>query len=718
MPEVKVATFVPKTQLIEAIKTYIPEDCIRTSLNMQVNSDIDSKLNNLKKADLLSLLLSFPEGKLELENLETEFPIGSAPTFYVVRIGTFNAEDILKTSEILAKSSVDRAYFGGRKNSVRRVYMIKQANFYSDVLEIPLVYDLKFEYTVADESAKEYTELCSEYSLQNACIWVLKGHSHAIIFCSDFAALNPIISYCQEHLNITLNSMNFDNKTIDELSAEAMPRTATFSKLELEESDNKNTQDNLDVQTIILSDPNLRDKVILGELEKSKNRRRTAKFFSKHPNIPKGGIGFASRYSRVWIPSHLGREYLMQVASTFLKIIEDKMEKERSNDLKHYCSNYSTKMFKIGNTIIRGKSCQVFSDLVTNIAEAINTGNQTTEIALPPEFIKSLVRFQDSLQLHAMVELDCNNCINSLAYCPKCSGIPLEVKMISGAIVAKCPRCSFKAIDSFECDCGENIHIQNLCNHISIMPSKRLIDALNERLTYLGISKLKGTFVILGGVLRLFSFQTPKLKPLISLNDLNYWRATAHFHTGKISLNDDHLKKLKSLKEKCRNTNYHPSGNDCSDCLENYFFDFKHMCLPKLFGIPINKKFDGIHHGYEFADIKYQDSINNTDNTQYEIAIHIKSYQSTEPINGLGRTNNAIKGLYTQVCYCSYLVMRGIKAVDVIGIAIPNNIQAEVKTSLQDVVNMSGISFLVIDKNDWLKIIDAVNGNINFSNTG
>lgn len=126
--------------------------------------------------------------------------------------------------------------------------------------------------------------------------------------------------------------------------------------------------------------------------------------------------------------------------------------------------------------------------------------------------------------------------------------------------------------------------------------------------------------------------------------------------------------------------------------------------MPRIFGLPIEKKFDGIHHGREFADIKYKDSISGI---PVRLGIHLKNRVKSQPQRGLGRSVYPIKSLYTQAFYSAYQTLKGEVNFDVIGISIPNPINKDVIDSIQVLINKLGYSLIVLDEKDWLKIFDA-----------
>jgi hypothetical protein len=129
------------------------------------------------------------------------------------------------------------------------------------------------------------------------------------------------------------------------------------------------------------------------------------------------------------------------------------------------------------------------------------------------------------------------------------------------------------------------------------------------------------------------------------------------------------------------------------------------FCLPRLFGFAIDMEFNGVHHGHEIADIRYDDVLYDTEE-HLALGIHLKSRQRSRP-RGLGRSVGCVKGLYTQYCYSAYLsAMRGEK-IDVIGISVPNIINDRVIENFEYLAAQLGFPLIILSENDWVKILDA-----------
>ncbi|MCA9908007.1 MAG: hypothetical protein KC519_05105, partial [Anaerolineae bacterium] len=177
------------------------------------------------------------------------------------------------------------------------------------------------------------------------------------------------------------------------------------------------------------------------------------------------------------------------------------------------------------------------------------------------------------------------------------------------------------------------------------------------------------------------------------------------------------LKIVSMTKEKCLRNGQRPTHTVCAQCLSSriaikQFSERGELCLPRIMGIAIGKGFDGIHHGHEIADVKYVDVFAKTLES-VSLGIHLKSRQPPKP-QGLGRSVGSIKALYTQIFYSAYLTLKGNADFDVIGLSIPNEVRQEVITSIESLLDQLGFSLLVIDEQEWVKIVDAAIEQLSF----
>jgi hypothetical protein len=398
---------------------------------------------------------------------------------------------------------------------------------------------------------------------------------------------------------------------------------------------------------------------------------------------------------------------LIQANKEIIDKTREELATEFENNYLSYISYFSNVTVMVGGKIINGQMRNLFQKLLEQIFNAYKHKN---EIVISFDFLYNLIEFQSKLDLQLSTHFECSNCGGGLGRCPDCL-IPYSVKIKDGAINVACPKCSNEVStdQNLICECGTELEIANLENHIQIYPGASLQQAIQDFIDQnLDELSWKGVFVIDGLVLKLLQLRKPKneLPGLVRLNQLGSWQDKARYSIRKS--NQKYLPLLAMTKEKCYRNNTPPTIESCEKCKatkikEAQIYKKKEVCLLRIFGLPIEKAFDGIHHGFEIADIKYEDSY---EGTAINLGIHLKSRTKSRP-KGLGKSVYPIKSLYTQTFYSAYQALKGDINFDVIGISIPNAIRKEVVDSIQLLLNKLGYSLLVLEEDDWLKIFDA-----------
>jgi len=701
------ATTVPKNSLIDAIIEKIPFSLIQSYLHIQSSANLGERLSAFSKSELLEVLTSIEEGQKALVELEQEFPLSSSPTLYLVNLISHpSIKEIMTKTQELSEKKREAALTFGEHRSVRAIYILSPATSKKNMVEIPLVYEARFEYVEGDHLSPDYSERVAVCELQRAYVWLLEKHQHAIVSCSDFSAVNPIIHFCGQNLDMVWALPNLTENQMNQIISNAHPRTATFSQTE---QHTPSTNDGLDIQTVTFADPNLGSKRAFKRYRKSLSRQQTAGYFMSHPDVPRGGLGVARRYGRMWTPVHLSRIQLAALAQSMIQKAEEKLQEERETNPVGYLNYFSNIPVLIGEKELRGKVKDIFFQLTQSLI--IAQKNQGKETQITPLVVNSIIDHQDRLFAQSLFVIDCPNCIHSLAYCPNCD-LPLVGAVENNTLKAKCPKCKEEFSDELYCNCGNRIEVVSLINHLRVVPYPELTDSIINLFDQTKIGKWKDTFVIDGTLLHIIALPTPTVAAVVKLRDLSLWKTRAHFHTISApneSNSRRYIKTLNVTKEKCPINGYHPTVSECTACINKVSsvldLEAGNICLPKLFGIPISEHFDGIHHGREFADVRYTDSLNGVDR---RIAIHLKSRKLREPKNGLGRSIDCIKELYTQLFFSAYAVLENQAQADVVGVSIPNKIKDNVIDSMNTILNRVGLSFMAVDENDWLKIISAV----------
>lgn len=703
---------IPKRELVNLVIQALSEDVIRAQLDIKPDTDLRQRLDDFTKPQLIVLLGSTADGKRILTEAAENFPLHAPPTLYLVSIqGKPTVEEILRCTEKLYEE--DRTAFRtySADKPVRIVYPLVPASVRAArdrIVEIPLVYERKVEFTESNRREEDFGERKTVYSLERAFIWLPERHKHGVIACSDFVAVRPILAFGQEQLNLRWAVPNLTEDMLDRLAAKSSPRSATFTKVDWE------SEDALDVQTVTVSDPSLADRKGYKAFKGGDQREQTAGFFGNHPALARGGIGVARRYGRIWTPVRLGHRDLIIFASGIITSTETLLSREYDRDSEGYVSYFRNVPVAIDDRTIDGEAREAFDGLIHAILEAGKKKVQK-EYSLTIESVDLIVKHSDKLRLIVGADFDCPNCSTKvLARCPQCL-LPLEPRFRKGGLAFACPTHPRRLLadgQPFECTCGGPIDALDLRNHLRIFPQPECLAAVKQFMEDIG-KPSSGGFLVTGSILRLISAARLPATGQLELANLQLWQVRAHYHTRTLPSGAQRsriISVLNQIKEKCRRNRGHPSRETCNACCAEKItlerIETNDICLPRLLGLAIEKAFDGVHHGHEVADVRYDDTIM-PDNSPVKVGIHLKS-RTTPRRKGLGRSVLPIKALYTQLIYSAYLASSGKATLEALGISIPNTIHADVLRSLTSVANDLGYSFVALGEEEWIKIIDTV----------
>lgn len=711
MKDVK-STSVPKRALARLILNCADQDEIREYFHVGVDTELERRLQDFKKSQLIEFLQENPQREAALSSLEREYPLSGSPTLYLVRV-TKRPEynEIIERTQDLA----DQERAGGKSfdntRAVRVVYATIPAfrlAHRNHILEIPLSYERRFEYNVGDPQSDLYGQHLVAYSLERGFAWLIEGYDHGVICCGDYVAIRPIIQFFAERLFIRSHLPELNDQMIQRLSAGANPRSVTYSAYQV------NDYDGLDVQTVTMSDPSLSERIAYTTVQDSPDRYQTAGFYRNHPSLVFGGIGISRRYGRIWTPAHITRHQLTALSVDLIERTEEELRFERERNPRGYVRYHRHIPVEIRKRRIQGQLRDAFDSLVQLLLQASKNPGQEAELSADLQL--DLVGNQRPLALIVTLVGECPSCGQILFRCPDCNTLYL-VELQDESIVIRCPTCeiTLSEPEELQCECHQAIPIADIRNHITIYPDQPLLYSIDTFMQEMGEPAFRWFFAR-GLWIKLLS---PKPRPAIDrvkLEDLTQWRTAARYHLRSVPMGN-RLRTVKSVlnhaREKCPINDYHPRQQDCDQCLDGILeldaVKAGEICLPRIMGYAIGKRFDGIHHGHEIADVKYQDGIEGQNGIRHEarLGIHLKS-RTTHRKQGLGRSVKCIKGLYTQLFFSVHQVLIGEVPLDVVGISVPNTIKIDVVESMQSLVNRLGIPFLVMDEDSWLKIVDCV----------
>ncbi|MFW6116634.1 MAG: hypothetical protein ACOC6F_02810 [bacterium] len=704
------ATRVPKRELVAKILSVMSENRIRRHFNITPSTRLKRRLTDFTKAELLALITSTPDGERALEDMERKYPLSSAPTLYLVKVSRRpSSEVLLAQTHQLASDGRPAALTFGKNRAVRAIYIDRPAaalEFAQRITEVPLLYEHRVEYGVSDPDSEDYGERKVLYSLERGFIWVIDAYSHAVICCSDFAAVRPIVRFGRQRLGLRWALPDLTEGMLNRLAADGKPRTATFYTRE------GDLAALFDVQSVTMSDPQLGTRGGFSQIRQDPRREQTAGFYSRHPDLALGGLGIARRYGRIWTPVHLSRRNLVALAIGVISKTESELSREYDTNLEGYVHYFANVLVTVDGHQLRGRQRHAFDRLVTAILEAQRSEAQETVV--DRALLHELVEYQNALRLEIVSEFDCPDCGTVVGRCPYC-GWPYVARMDGSQLVFEClQECDdLRAGEQYTCECGHQMSVPALENHLEVFPEAAFIDGLEEFLGTLDDVSWKGLFYIAGHILRLLPPPAPPSRESVTLGDLRLWRVRARHHVRSEpsgSRQKALLAILKETREKCSKNDWHPTYEICEECLaarpSAEQIEAGQICLPRMLGLAIEKAFDGVHHGHEVADVKYSDTIDDV-GAEVRLGIHLKSRTRARP-RGLGRSVRRIKALYTQLLYSAYLAQLGRDEFDVLGVSVPNTIHEDVIASMKYLVNRLGFPLLVVDESDWVKIVDAV----------
>jgi len=700
----------PKISIINSLLKDFSTEEVVSGMNLPGNGNIERQLDEVNKTTLVEFLFSTEKGKLILNRLEKKYPLPTSPTFYLVIAKNVNSND-----EIINKLTnlIQHKYFyePSSVKSINKVYSIyppRIIEFDPDFLEIPIFYEKVIDYTSTD--IETWGEVKSITDLRKAFIWISSKVDHGLIACSDYSALNPIRNWANNALNIHLEIPNISRNMFEQLAKGAKPRSASFSTSEFSVS-----QD-FDIQSLSVFDTDLDNRKTFQSLhEDIENWDQTSGFFSRHPLIPMGGLGIARKYGKIWTPNYLPIEELLRSAINLLYQTENIREEMLMANDKIYMSYYDPIKIEIDNKKITAEARNVFNEIAWNIIQSLK--NKTYEQEISFDLFTKVITLSDSLGMTPAIVTDCPNCGNEIIKCELCSS-PLIPSFENEEWIIKCPNHEDEiySYDRIKCSCGEPL-IFSLPANINLFPNLSSITAFRNYINSKTIS-FSGWFILNGNLIKIINKQSKGIDNLVSLDDLSKWKNQAHINLFSSSDTESQKKIveiLSSLKEKCQINKSHPNHDLCKLCL-NKNIDVKkisptNLCLPRIMGEAINEPFDGIHSGWEGADIKYKDSLVSDNKRIVNIGIHLKSREKNPPKRGVGQASKGIKGLYAQFFFTVYKQINKNSDFDIIGISIPNKIFSETKDSFTTLSRDLGVNLIILDESDWFRIISAAINN-------
>jgi predicted RNA-binding Zn-ribbon protein involved in translation (DUF1610 family) len=700
---------IPKLELINIIVEESSNQEIKEYFKIGEGTNIKERLLSFTKSELSSYISNKPSLRNKILILVNQYPLKKAPTLYVVIVSNKESDlldNLVNTSKELEDKLNKEAVVFKDDKSIRAVYT---KNYFQEIYQRPSVYELmlsyekKIDYNESDPNNPKYGELITVYSLESALFWLPKtNYKFGIIASCDFASVKPILKYLNQKYQLNVSLPDLSQEMLTKISEGSKIRNATFSLID------KSSTDEYDADSITVFDDFLSDRKIFKNISKNSYREQKSGFYLDHPDILRAGLGITRRYGRVWTPAHLNKDELVRLSLGITKKLSDELNKlVDDDDFETFTGFYANVKVKVENRELKGDQRMLFDKLIQKIITADRNKNKN-KIKLDNDLIIQIVKNKKVLGLNVNTNYDCPNCGKQMAKCQNC-GNALDVKYETNSFHNICSSCKKDySDDDIICQCGETISIVDFISHLFIHPSNYILDTVRKYCDQLHPSiKNPNPFIIIGNILYILKPKVGQKYKRYSLSDLNLWKRTANIQMQEL-LSEAHYKKiLYKMREKCSINNYHPHKTDCQKCLNKNITSKEiksaQICLLRLFGLPIGVKLDGIHHGYEGADIDYIDHIGNN---RVRLGIHVKSKSKERRMNGLGRGVIKIKELYAQLYYTIYKELQK-QQYDILGIGIPDKISTDVISSMEELLMRFRIPFIIIDKEDWSKVTSA-----------
>ncbi len=134
-------TPIPKREIITLIMRIIPTERVRTALKIQIDTNIEQRLEDFPKNQLLEVLQSNVDGQATLEEAKANYALTSNPTLYMISVGAWpDRQALVARTVFLANQGFGGAFWLRSDHIIRSVYMVTPVReFQAQIpfLEIP-----------------------------------------------------------------------------------------------------------------------------------------------------------------------------------------------------------------------------------------------------------------------------------------------------------------------------------------------------------------------------------------------------------------------------------------------------------------------------------------------------------------------------------------------------------------------------------------------------
>lgn len=680
---------------------------LKTKIIKEMNLDLDEQKKWLtkKKKDVIEYCLKnnllAPEKINELYNL---YKNSSNAVLYLLESNASQFNYSLIDENFIMKKIKDVNI----ENHEERIsnFSLESLDKYDNYIHISFTYTKQIDTIYGGYPAiKGYSvgDILSLKILEDASILHYFKYNRFVVKCNDWSAMKSIKSIIDKTFLCTVYHPKLTKELLDKITINPNGRSHIIKASYLNQ-EKKNTEP----ASISVSDNDLEGIDLFTDLEGDNKYSKVFNCFMVDINGTPRFVGISNNKGKLWIPASLDKTELEQFTLAILERVQKTLHQLKDNPVK-YIGVFNNYKFDDNTNV---------NEILRQLAVRIVSGDNNNRFS--DEFFYNIIRYGKKYFQIMLKPYYCeqDSIINDIE-CSACKSSSLLLTTDSGEIYVKCKNCSYKSellsylSKQVTICCEKKFEISSYSDALIIIPTKETTENLKKFLESINYRHFKvDFFCIVDGELK--QIKQSESKNVLQLNYFGPFKKVLNTSSDKKA-----DKELLKMHERC--LRYNPKKQFCKDCSDgllgksldavdignNYLHEDNkiRICLPSLFGYGVGLKLDGIHNGFEKADIKFFYDENTTQIIQDDrkdtsglkrIGIHVKAAVKNDPkdINN-PKLTSALGHVITSKFKNDF---------DIIGIAIPNELNSEILNQLIFVSNGLGINLLLVDKSDWVKI--------------
>ncbi len=538
--------------------------------------------------------------------------------------------------------------------------------------------------------------------LEDVHIYHYNDYEKFIVKCNDATVLKLVKKIISGVFTCSVYHPKFDKKFIDKITENPNGKSHIIRASFLNQ-----TKKSSEPSSITLGDEKLDEISLFDNLQNNSKYEKIYNCFRVEIFGKPRFVGISNTKGKLWIPATLEKREMEWFARAILQKFANTLD-NLSDDPDKYILFHKGYIFD-EDTTVNNLYYSISNSLITNEA-----------ISFDDNFFYNIVRHAKGhfivsispyyCEAHDITTQVC--CINNHNH-----SLRIVVDQKDKKLFLKCLTCDLKVelieyISNLKTTCCNNyFEVNSYSDVLCVSPTRKAMESIKDFFKNISFENFDTDFFcIYQGLISKY-----ENKREWEYKTLEYFKPLSRIMST--SKNELLHSKLKIIKERCLVRN--PKQEFCSECtnkvlgksLSEWNIDAKNIhkynkyriCLPRLIGYVMSNNFDGIHNGYEMADVKfiYDENMGlikefSNKNEGIKVGIHIKSAEKTDPKDCINpKITSAIGHIITSAFK---------KDFDIVGFAMPNQLNEEIVKELQFICQGLNIDLLIIDEDDWLKI--------------